>query len=398
MKVVYFTSRTPYPPYKGDQLIAYEQIKKLSALNVQVYLICFADNDEDEHHVRTVLNKYCREVYTFKIKRWQKPLNLLKVFFNFKPFQVNLYTNNKLKIQIRKLCHKINPDLIHIQTVRIAEYFMEDTKPKVIDMIDVLSLNMKRRAEKESILLKLILNIESKLLANYEKKVLNVYDKTMLVSENDKKYLNNNNININPNGTNIDKKYLEKYKDIKKKKILIFHGNMNYFPNIEAMTIFSKQIWPEINKKYPDYRLYIVGKDPVKKIRDLNGKNNIVVTGFVEDICQYLCEGSIGIYPMYSGTGMQNKIVEALACGLPIVATPIALQGIKDISDNELILGSDKKEVLNGIEQLIQHKNLRERLSGNGQRFVFNNYSWDKNVYNLINIWKETIKKKAISQ
>ena len=244
MKVVYFTSRPPYPPHKGDQLIAYEQMKKLSDLNVKVYLICFVNNSEDEHDVRTILNKYCEKIYTLKMSKWQKILNLMKVFLNFKPLQVNLYTNNKIKLQIRKLCNEIDPDLIHVQTVRLAEYFIEDIKPKVIDMIDVLSLNMKRRAKKENIFLKLILNIESKLLTNYEDKVLNAYDKSILVSENDKRYLNKKNININPNGTFINGEYLEKYKNVQKEKILIFHGNMNYYPNYEAMITFSKEIWP----------------------------------------------------------------------------------------------------------------------------------------------------------
>ena len=99
---------------------------------------------------------------------------------------------------------------------------------------------------------------------------------------------------------------------------------------------------------------------------------------------------------MYSGTGMQNKILEALACKLPIVATPIALQGIKNISENELIIGSNKEEIYDGIDKLIQKKNLRDQLSENGQGFVFENYSWDKNVDNLIKIWEKIIKEKTI--
>jgi polysaccharide biosynthesis protein PslH len=389
MKVLYFTVRPPYPPYKGDQLIAYEQIKRLKEKKVKVYLVCFIDDKKDGEVVKEKLNKYCDQIITIQINKFVKFINLFKTLINFKPLQVNLFTNRYLLSLVRKICEEINPDVIHVQTVRLAEYFMNYTKPKVIDMIDALSLNMARRAKKENILLKIVLNLESLLLKNYESKVLNSYQQTIIVSKNDKKYLNKDNIIVNPNGTFITNEYLERYRDVVKDEIIIFHGNMNYFPNVEAMLKFTKEVWPRIHEKYPTYKLYIVGKDPVKKIRELDGVNNIVVTGFVEEICEYLCKATIGVYPMYSGTGMQNKILEALACGLPIVATPLALQGIQDITEKELIKSTNNEELFYGIERLIKEKSLRERLSKNGQEFVFKNYSWDKNVDNLIKVWEK---------
>ncbi|EKN66448.1 group 1 glycosyl transferase [Neobacillus bataviensis LMG 21833] len=394
MKAIYFTTRPPYPPHKGDQLIAYEQIKQLKDNNVKVYLISFVNSDRESDEVNNVLGQYCEKIYFLKMKKITMAKNLLKTAINFRPLQVNLYTNNSLLKKVKEISKEINPDIIHVQTVRLGEYFIDSNKPKVLDMIDALSLNMARRANKETPLLKKILQIESKLLQKYEKKVLESYQKCMLVSENDKNHMGYENIVINPNGTFITKTYLQNYKEFDRENTIVFHGNMNYFPNIEATMNFTKNIWPKIHLKYPNYKLYIVGKDPSPKIQNLDGSNNIVVTGFVEDICQYLCKAKIGVYPMYSGTGMQNKILEALACGLPIVATPLALQGVEGVSENEVVQKMTDEELFSGLDSLICDDNLRTSLSKKGQHFVFTNYSWSKNTDNLIRVWKSAIESK----
>lgn len=391
MKILYVTLRPPYPPFKGDQLIAYNQIRQLSQMGYKVNLITFISNEDEESELKKNFDSYCNSIYCFKLNKLKILLNSLYMIINYKPIQVNMFYFAKIKKQVEKICFELNPDIIHIQTIRSAEYFKNIDKPKTIDLIDALSLNMKRRANNENILVRWIFRLESKLLYNYEKRVIDLYDKVILVSENDKLYLNDSDIEVNPNGTYINKDLLQKYAKIQKEKIIIFHGNMGYFPNVDAILTFVRDIWPVIVKRYPEYKFYIVGKDPIEKIRKLNGINNITVTGFVPDICEYLIKASIGVYPLNSGTGMQNKILEALACGLPSVATPLAIQGIKGITSNELYIANNKEEIINGLIQLIENEDLRIKYSKTGQSFIFKNYSWEKNALNLVRIWQEAI-------
>ncbi|WP_054637609.1 glycosyltransferase family 4 protein [Thalassobacillus sp. C254] len=393
MKVLYVTARSPYPPHKGDQLIAYEQIKKLAASSVKVYLISFVSSEGEEKELREEVGDCCEAIYTLSIRKSTQIRNLANSLTNKKPFQVNLNTNTFIKTKLDNIVETVSPDLIHVQTVRIADYFLDTDIPKVVDMIDALSLNMKRRAEKEKFPLKQVCRIESKLLRAYEERVLSEYSKALLVSESDTKAFPQANITVNPNGTYITKEYLQNYETIKREKIILFHGNMGYFPNVEAMTVFVKEIWPRIHGKYPDYKLYIVGKSPSSKIQSFHGQQNIVVTGFVEEVCEYLKKAAIGVYPMYSGTGMQNKILEALACGLPSVATPLALQGIKGISDREVIKVTNNDELCRSIDNLIQEDLVRRELSKKGQDFIFRNYSWEKNVDTLIKVWEKAASK-----
>lgn len=392
MRLLYLAARPPYPPHKGDQLIAWEQIKQLKKRNFRIHFISFISTSEDEELIIRKLSPYCEGIYLLNLRKMTKFLNLFKTIFNFKPLQVNMFINRKMKRSVSNLFRDIQPEIVHVQTIRVAEYFLEkDDIPKTVDMIDALSLNMIRRSKKENIYKKVILLFEHFLVKRYEHYVLNAYNQTFIVSENDKSYLKTKTIEVNPNGTYITPQYLSTYPAYNREKIILFHGNMQYYPNIEAAYNFATEVWPEIYKEHPDYQFYIVGKDPVKKIKQLHGRHNVVVTGFVEDICVILCKSLIGVYPMMSGTGMQNKVIEALSCGLPVIASPLALQGIANINDDEVIKYTTNRELKLYLKSLIKNKELRRQLSINGQRFSNINYSWEKNCEKLINTWKNIV-------
>lgn len=391
MKLLYLATRPPYPPHKGDQLIAWEQIKQLKKRNFRIYFISFISPSEDEALIIRKLRPYCEEIHLLKLGKITKFFNLFKTIINFKPLQVNMFINRKMNRSVSKLFRAIQPDLVHVQTLRVAAYFLEKDIPKTVDMIDALSLNMIRRSKKEVFYKKIILLLEHSLLKRYEHQILNTYNQTFIISENDKNYLKDNTIEVNPNGTYITPKYLETYPRYNKEKIIVFHGNMQYYPNIEAAYTFATEVWPEIHDEHPDHQFYITGKDPVKKIRQLHGRRNIVVTGFVEDICEILCKSLIGVYPMKSGTGMQNKVIEALSCGLPVIASPLALQGITNINEDEVITYTTNHELKLYLKGLMKHKELRSRLSTNGQRFANANYSWETNCEKLISTWKHIV-------
>ncbi|MGP4062869.1 glycosyltransferase family 4 protein [Halobacillus sp. H74] len=391
MEVLYMSPRPPYPPHKGDQLIAWEQIKQLKVNGYQVHLITFVKSKQEGEFIKKKLSPYCKEVTVFPIHPLQNLLRSLKTIYNFKPIQVNLFFHPQVKEYVMDIYRSRKPDIIHVQTARVAEYFIDTKSPKCIDMIDALSLNMERRAQTEKKWLKPIFLLESQLMRRYERVIFKKFDRAMIVSEIDKKYLGKQQIVVNPNGTSITKNRIAAYPPTTKKKIIIFHGNMQYYPNVEAVLYFVKEVWPYIHQTYPDYGFYVVGKDPVKKITALHGKDNVVVTGFVEDICLSLMQAQIGIYPMKSGTGMQNKIVESMACGLPTIASPLALQGVTGMRGDELICTEGREGIITAVKSLIENPELQKRYGSKGQAYVQSNYSWDLNCKRLIHTWQDAV-------
>ncbi|MCA0149778.1 glycosyltransferase family 4 protein [Rossellomorea vietnamensis] len=389
MKVMYLSSRPPFPPHKGDQLIAWEQIKKLKANGHQVYLVTFVQSKQEEKLVTDMLSPYCEEIILFTNHPILRLFRSLKTLYNLKPIQVNLFYHPKVKSRLKEIYRRINPEMIHGQTARVAEYFIHAEVPKCIDMIDALSLNMQRRAKRERIWLKPLFLLESQLMKRYEKLILKRFDRTLIVSESDKKYFRNEKMVVNPNGTFITKQHLSNYPVVAREKIILFHGNMQYFPNVEAVVDFVKDVWPHIHESYPDYQFHIVGRDPVQKVKALHGKKNVVVTGYVDDICHHLLQAQIGIYPMKSGTGMQNKILESMACGLPTIATSVALQGISGRRGDEVICTENKDEIIEAIKGLIERPALQEQYAIAGRDFVRNQYSWDQNCERLVQTWRD---------
>ncbi|WP_346916276.1 glycosyltransferase family 4 protein [Clostridium sp.] len=394
MKVVYLTMRSPHEALKGDQLIAHNQLKSIYRKKDKIYLITFNEyskkNKLSEEDIKKDLKNYCEEVYIIKQSNKKKIINALRVFINGKPIQVNMFFDMKIKKEILNIINNINPDIIHVQTIRGAEYVEDIDKPKTLDMIDLLSLNMERRAQKENIVLKPIFKLESSLLEKYEKKMIKIFDKIFLVSDKEKQILNSNNVVVNPNGVGRNNRMKNSNH---KEDIIVFHGNMGYFPNAEAVNMFCKDIWPEVHKLYPNYKFYIVGNNPSQSVIKLGGKNNIVVTGFVENIYEYLDKAKIGVYPLSAGTGMQNKILEALISGLPTVTTKFAIQGIKDISNKETLICNTKEEIISNIKNLIENEDNRKNIAENGIEFVKDKFSWKRNCDILQNQWSDIYKK-----
>lgn len=390
MKILYATLRPPYSTYKGDQLIAYNQIKKMGK-NIKIDLLTFINNKEEKQKLKNELGSHCNNIFTVELYN-NKLFNSLKTFGNKNPFQVNMFFENKVKSQIDNIINKANPNLIHVQTIRMVEYFKDYNLPKTIDMIDSISLNMKRRAKNEIFFKKLLFKIESALCSEYEKEIYNKFDKLFLVSQKDKDYYDKNDkIIINPNGTFITLDKLSNYFFNKEEHSLVFHGNMQYYPNIESVICFANEIFPELKEKYDDIKFYIVGKDPVEKVKKLDKVPGVIVTGFVDDIIEVLTTKSIGVYFMKSGTGMQNKILEALACKLPSVATPLALQGINGITDSHIKIAENKKKFIDEIINLIENITERDRISKNGHEFIMENYSWEANTKKLVQVWKDVL-------
>jgi len=390
MKVLYATLRPPYSTYKGDQLIAYNQIKYLGKVH-NLDLLTFINESKEKQEVIRELDDYCNNIFFIELKN-NKLFNSLKTFINRKPFQVNMFFEKKIKKQIDRIINKEKPDLIHVQTIRMADYFTNYSIPKTIDMIDALSLNMERRANNENLFKTPIFEIESRLCRNYERNIYKKFDKLFLVSQNDKDYYNKNNkIVVNPNGTFITRDKLSNYFFNKEEHSLVFHGNMQYYPNIESVICFANEIFPELKEKYDDIKFYIVGKDPVEKVKKLDKVPGVIVTGFVDDIIEVLTTKSIGVYFMKSGTGMQNKILEALACKLPSVATPLALQGINGITDSHIKIAENKKKFIDEIINLIENITERDRISKNGHEFIMENYSWEANTKKLVQVWKDVL-------
>ncbi|MEH7307604.1 glycosyltransferase family 4 protein, partial [Neobacillus drentensis] len=168
---------------------------------------------------------------------------------------------------------------------------------------------------------------------------------------------------------------------------IIFLGNFSYRPNYEAASHLVKKIVPELVKNNPDFRCIIVGKNPSKKLMDNSMKDNIIFTGFVEDIRIYLDKAKVFVSPLYSGAGMKNKILEAMAMNKLIIASDISYEGLNLNEDDCLLRANSDREFIEKIEKVLINFE-SEFISLNNRKIAKEMYSWEKQAGDLLKIIK----------
>lgn len=381
MKVITVLCRFPYPLNKGDKLRAFNQIEYLSEKD-DIYLFCFSRRVPSEKDMETV-KKYCKQIHVEKLSLWNMGLALLCSFFTLLPLQVALYTNRKAKKRFLSFYNKVKPEVCYFQFVRVAEYAKIVGGRKVLDFQDCLSLNMGRRSKEAGAILKVLLNFEARRLRKYEASMFEVFDAQTIITKTDRQAIESekrDQIEIVENG--VGESFIDYKASGEKKYELIFSGNMSYAPNVLACKFLVKEIMPLVWAKYPKTSLVLAGSDPVKEVRALASKN-VEVTGWVEDMREYYAKARIFVAPMQIGTGLQNKLLEAMAIGLPCVSTTLVNSALGSENGKEILVADSREEIAEKILNLLQDKNLYNTIAENGKEFVLQNYSWSRSVLKL---------------
>lgn len=392
MKLLFITSRYPFPIDKGDKLRAYHQIIELSKSN-EVHLISFTEKNIIESDYLE-LKKYCASVNSFKINLLKRVLNLLRTLINNKPFQVNYFYCNKIQRKINILIKEIKPNHIYCQLIRTALYMRnQHAIPSTIDYMDALSKGIERRISISKFWMKPILKIEHQRLKKFENLAYEFFDNHVIISESDRyniAHKKNNEITIIPNGINSDE-----FKPIttEKKYDLVFIGNLNYVPNIEAASYIVKEILPILVKKYPAIKILIAGSNPSLKLKKLSSKN-VDIKGWMEDIKEAYCSGKVFFAPMMIGTGLQNKLLEAMSLEIPCITSSLANKSLKASNNENILIGENIDQYINHILYCIENKDFRENLGKKGKAFVIENYNWSNANKLLLEIFqsKQSIK------
>jgi glycosyltransferase involved in cell wall biosynthesis len=270
----------------------------------------------------------------------------------------------------------------------VTEYVKHIDIPKTLDYQDVFSMGAKRRAESSALLPRLLFRMEYKRLLRYEHDIFKKFDHKTIISQPDRDLLPHplkNEIAIIPNG--VDHNFFSPVIADKQYDI-VFTGNMGYAPNIDAAKFIAEEIFPLVLKRYPGATLLIAGAKPHAKVLALRAKN-IKVTGWLADIRESYASSRIFIAPMRIGTGLQNKLLEAMAMNLPCITSVMANQALGAIPGKEILVGSTSAEFADHIIKLLEDKTFASDLANNGNAFVKNVFSWENSVEVLEKLMKK---------
>lgn len=382
MKILVILSRIPYPLEKGDKLRAYHQVKELSKRH-EICLCCLSD-EKPHRDAHNELKEIAAEIHFIPLNRVLIYTQLLLAWMGNKPFQVAYFYQHKAHRSIKSIIRRFQPDHIYCQLVRTAEYAKhEHNIPKTLDYQDAFSKGMSRRAEKEKSLIKRkFFKAESRRLVVYEHLIFEFFEHKCIISEQDKSLIyheKQKDIVVIPNGVDLDFFHPQKSE---KKFDLCFIGNMSYAPNIDSALFLANKIMPLVIARNPNIRLLISGATPAETIQRLQSEN-VEIVGWVDDIRQSYAQSRIFIAPMQIGTGLQNKLLEAMAMEIPCITSPLANNALGATPGEHLLVARHPEEYADAIMKLLTDAPFADKLANNGHGYVAEHFTWAQSTRQL---------------
>jgi len=390
-KILFLTSRLPYPPIGGDRLRAYWLLNIL-AKHFKIHLVSISEGSINAEEFENFAKDMGITYKLFPKKKLNLYLNALKTSLNKLPLQVNYYYFKELKEYIDSVYADF--DLLFSSLVRTANYLINKDKPKILDMTDSISQNYSRSKERtKSLFWKVIYSIEASRLYEYEKRCIEAFDKTLLISKDEANYYNlSNKISIIPNG--VDKKIVEYNKfNMNYKNCVVFFGKMDYQPNVDAVLWFVNYVLPYIKK---DIKFIIIGSNPTNAIKKLEKSyRNVVVTGYIQDPYEILQSSLCVVAPMQTGGGIQNKILESMAVGAINIVSSLAAKPIGAVDNLHFLIRNDPLEIAQTINDIHTNPYKYKHIRNYAREFIKENFTWDKVEKKLLEVVDEVLYGKA---
>lgn len=394
MKLLFLANRTPYPPYRGDKLKIYNLAKRLAARH-ELYLLTFAQSDEDLSY-KAELEKVFKEVHLISLPKWRSALNCLPGLFTHVPFQVLYFKSSAMQRQLDTLLKQHSFDAVHVQHLRMSPYLAANKSlPRILDLPDAFSLYWERRMNvPRGLLTRLFESMERKRVLLYEN-ILSSYNMSLVCSSEDLAYLKRthhaDNLRLLPNGVDLST-FTAGIHDYSHNHTLLFTGNMDYAPNVDAVVYFTEAIFPVIQRRFPGVTFIIAGQRPVTKVLALAGEH-IKVTGFVKDLAAMYNQASVVVAPLRFGAGTQNKVLEAMAMGVPVVCSNIGFAGLGIESGQGAIMQIDPEAFASAVIGLLESEDKRRAVGGEGKEVIRKRFDWDVIATTLESYFKEIVRK-----
>jgi sugar transferase (PEP-CTERM/EpsH1 system associated) len=361
MRILFIVHRVPYPPNKGDKLRAFWELQTL-ARHHEVDLFCFYDDPEDTKHFHQ-LSRYCRQCYVEKLPPLRSRVQALFAVLLRQPFSTAFFFSRTMSRRIEAALRSESYDKIFVFSSSMAQYVESVShNSKILDLVDVDSDKWEQYAKRSRWPWSWLWRAEAERLAAYEASIVQDFSMTLVCTDAEAQLLRS----IAPNGRI---EVVQNFLDVDEydparipvpelirswQPYIIFSGSMDYFPNVDAAGFFYREVFPLIRRELPKARFVIAGRNPHHSIAALRSDPAVQVTGPVTDMKPYLCGASAAVVPMRIARGVQNKILEALAAGVPVVSTSAAACALPMSLRSLLLVADSPVEIAAAVVKLIR--------------------------------------------
>ncbi|MBJ2129618.1 TIGR03087 family PEP-CTERM/XrtA system glycosyltransferase [Alteromonas sp. IB21] len=391
-KVCVLSQRVPYPPNKGEKLRTYHQIEFLKRWGYEVEVFSLIETEDDKKNAESLSAYLDIAVNTYLLE--SKLSRYIKAVCKGLPISVGAFYSKALqKVVNQKL--KKGSDTLLLTASSLSHYVFNSpnlsgsTCRLFMDFMDVDSDKWAQYAASSSFPMNHVYKRESAGIKNLEAKTNKMFDECFLIAEEEtalfsKKVDDSKPVTVLGNGLDFNAFYPANSKTVVTKTIshphFLFTGVMDYKPNVDAVLWFMKNCWPLIRKGAPNAKFTIAGMNPIEDIKSLNGKVGVEVTGFVDDILPYFHNAHAFVAPFRLARGVQNKVLQAAACKLPIITTPMGGEGIHFANSDAMWIVKDADEFASACLESINDLGLAQTKAEKSYRAIISEYSWEQQL------------------
>jgi sugar transferase (PEP-CTERM/EpsH1 system associated) len=377
MKLFVLLSRFPYPLDKGDKLRAFHQLRYLAERH-EICLFALSDEDVSADAMAQV-RPLCRAgLVVHRLTRPRIARNMARALATGRPLQVGYFHDALAQRRVDGLLRDFQPEHVYCQLIRMAEYLRAHVGkvPMTLDYMDVFSAGMVRRVSKAPVWQRPVWALEAQRLLAYEAAAFDWFQHHTIISDQDRQLIQHprrEEIDIVLNG--IDTDFFQPQPAAEKKYDVLFCGNMSYHPNVDAACFLAEEIMPLVRQRHPAARLLVAGTTPAPRVLAL-ASAHVEISGWVPDIRAAYAAARVFVAPMRVGTGLQNKLLEAMAMALPCVTTPLANNALGGTDGEELLVTKTAQELAKAIIDLLDNPDQAAALAARGHAFVKARYTW----------------------
>jgi len=387
----------PYAPNK-IRIRPYNLLRFLAARGNRVTLLTLQTDDLDAASIRELVSEGF-PVYAYPLPAWRSLVNAVRALPTSDPLQSYYCWQPRLAQKLEELAFTTSGDgsfdVVHIEHLRGVRYGQHlrsrqnarrrsspKQLPVIWDSVDSISYLFQQAAQQsQKLTSRLLTRFELPRTRVYEARMAQLFDRTLVTSRLDQEAYaallppGAAPVTILPNGVDLD--YFRPGPDAERESsTLVISGKMSYHANVAMVTYLVEEIMPHIWEKMPEVKLWIVGKDPPKKISDLAARSGITVTGYVPDIRPYLQKATVALAPLTYGAGIQNKVLEAMACGTPVVSTPKAVSALSVRPGEDLFVEAHPAAFAGRVLALLNDPASARLVGACGRGYVEANHSW----------------------
>ena len=393
MRVLYVAYRLPYPPDKGERIRSFAQIRHL-ARHAEVHVVCPVSSAPAAQTLDALRQHGVSSITTVLDGAWAGRTREVCRLLAGAPRMAGTFDSARLRAAVREIARRHDVNRLLVSTVHVAATVQDVAGvPKVLDLVDVYSELWAAVSERQRLPAAWLSRLEARRLRRLEARLAREFDRLVVASAAEAALFRARvaDVPVEVVGNGVDAEYFRPAADAAPAEpaSVVLTGTMDYAPNVDAACFFAREVLPRLRARLPDLRFRIVGRNPTRAVRALAAERGVEVTGSVADVRPYLAAAAAAVAPLRVARGIQNKVLEAMAMGVPVVATSAALAGLAADPADGARRADDADAFVREVHALVTDPAWRRRCAAAARAHVERHHRWQDHGARLLAVLRE---------